>query len=167
VVGDHALHSWDVTLNVRVIQADSAKLLASNTYRPKKPFTSTMSASGDRGFEKLADEVAGQLLKDIAEAWKKRLTSHQVFDVQLEGCSRSDFRNKVAPALLKVRGVQQGDEGVKLREVVNNLVSAEVYWAYDLDTLADALESLAVEGMSFEIVEQSANRIRAKVIPKP
>ena len=103
-------------------------------------------------------------LKDVFDAWKKRVSRHQIFQVILESVSRKEFRRQIAPALVKVRGVQQNDEGVKMRGIVNNIVTAEIYWAYDLDTLADALEDLAVEGMSFEIVEQSANRIRAKVV---
>lgn len=161
----HDLYQWDITLTVRVFQADSGQMLASNTYKPIKPFMSTSpGASGDGGFTKLAEEKAPEILNDVAVAWKKKLTSYQIYEVQFDGCSRSDFTKKVTPALLALRGVQQGSEGVKLREFVNNTVNAQLYWAYDLNALANELESLSANGLSFEIVEQSGNRVRAKVI---
>lgn len=166
-LGSQALRKWEVTLNVRVVQADSAQILASNTYRPSKAFTSSSTRSGDGGFKKLADEVAGDLLMDIAAAWQKTATSHRIVRLVLEGCSRSDFRRRIAPALSEIRGVRAGDDSVKLREVVDNIVTAEVEWAFGLDVLADTLEDLDVPGLRFEIVEQSSNRIRAKAIPTP
>ena len=60
--------------------------------------------------------------------------------------------------------MQKGAEGVKLREAVNDIVTAELNWAFDLNLLADSLEELTVEGLAFEIAEQNANRIRVKVI---
>ncbi len=166
-LGIQTLRKWDITLNVRVVQADSGRILASNVYNPSKPFTSTSTSSGDSGFKKLADDASEKILKDIAAAWQKAATSHRIVRLILEGCSRSDFRKKIAPALLKVRGVQSGDDGVKLREVVNNIVTAEVDWAFELDVMADTLEDLDVPGFRFTIVEQSSNRIRAKVIQTP
>jgi len=161
----HMLYKWDITLTVRVIQADSAQILAVNTYRPRKPFATTVSGNGDEGLEKLADDVGPQLLKDVGEAWRKRTTAHSVFELTIDGCSRSDFRKKIEPALRKLRMVQQGDEGVKLREAVGEVVTAEVYWSGDLNALADAMEDLHAEGIELRVVEQSANRVRCKMTP--
>jgi len=161
-LGGNTAYRHKIAFEVSVVQADSAQILASDSFsidhKSFSPFC------GDDGFEKLVDESAGSILRDVADAWKKGVSRYQIFQVSLEGISRSEFRQQVTPALIQVRGVQQGDEGVKMRGVVNNVVTAEIYWAYDLDTLADAIEDLSVEGMSFEIIEQSANRIRAKVV---
>jgi hypothetical protein len=103
----------------------------------------------------------------VAAAWKKGLTTHQIFRLTLEGLTRADFRQKVAPALMQLRNVLQGDEGVKMREAVNNVVSAEIYWSSDLNSLADALEDMSVAGMGFSVKEQSGNRLTVNVIAKP
>ncbi len=167
-IGGHTVYTWDVTLNVRAVQADSAQTLMSNTYRPSSPFKSTSNACGDEAFTKLAKDVAREVLRDIADAWQKGLTSHQIFRVQFEGCSRKIFRQRIAPALVTIPGVAQGGEGVKLREVVNNVVNAEIYWSYDISTLANAIEDLEISDdagdIEFEVIEQSTNRIRCKVI---
>lgn len=166
-LGGRSLHKWDATLTVRVVQADSSQILASNSYRPVRPFTTTMTGSGDGALEKLVEEVAPQVLHDVAEAWKKRTTAYQVVPVAFEGVSRTDFRKKIAPALLQLRGVQQGDEGVKLREAVNDVVTAEIYWGFDLNLLTDTIEDMSVEGMAFAVKEQTGNRIVIKVLAKP
>lgn len=161
----HDLFQWDVTLTVRVFQADSAQMLASNTYRLSKPYTTASpGVSGDGGLARLAEEKAPDVLRDVAEAWKRRLTSYNIFQIQIDGCSRSLFTKTLTPSLLALRGVQQGSEGVKLKEFVNNTVNAELYWAYDLNALADALESLTLEGLTLEVVEQSGNRVRVKAL---
>ncbi len=166
-IGGRSLHKWDATLNVRVVQADSSQMLASNSYRLSKPHSTTMTGSGDAALDKLVEEVAPQVLHDVAEAWKKRATAYQVIPVAFEGVSRAEFRRKIAPALLRVRGVQQGDEGVRLREAVNDVVTAEIYWGFDLNLLADSIEDLEVEGMTFEVKEQTGNRMVIKVIATP
>jgi hypothetical protein len=166
-LGGRPLHKWDATLNVRVVQADSSQMLASNSYRLTKPVSSTTIGSGDEALVKLVEEVAPRVLYDTAEAWKKRTTAFQVVPVAFEGVSRTDFRKKIVPALLQLRGVQQGDEGVKLREAVNDIVTAEIYWGLDLNLLADSIEDLSVEGLAFAVKEQSGNRIVFKVIAKP
>lgn len=165
--GSVTVHKWNVTLNVKVVQADSARILASNTYGTDKPFTTTSTGGADKGFRQLAEDTSAAVLYDLGEAWKKRLTSHQNLLVKFEGCSRTDFSTRIKPALLALRGVQQGEEGVKIRDFLNSIVSVEVYWAYSLNSLADEIEQLNVPGMSFEIVEQSANTLRVKVAQAP
>jgi hypothetical protein len=154
-LGGRSLHKWDATLNVRVVQADSSQMLASNSYRPAKGFTATTAGSGDGALDKLV------------EAWKKRTTAFQVVPITFEGVSRTDFRKKVVPVLQQLRGVQQGEEGVKLRETVNDIVTAEIYWGLDLNLLADSIEDMSIEGLAFAVKEQSGNRIVIKVIAKP
>ena len=160
----YTIQTWDVTLTIRVIQADSAQLLASNTYLPEKPINSAAGGTGDEALKKLTDESAPRILKDVAEAWRKRLTSHHIFELTVENCSRSAFQKVIKPALQKHRFVQQGDEGIKLREAENNVAAAEVYWSGDLDSLADAVEDLQLEGIKLQVEGQSANRVRCQVL---
>lgn len=162
-VGGRTVYRWDIVLNVRVVQADSAKLLHSDSYRPEKPYLTSSAACGDDAFAKLATEVAPRVLADVAEKWRKRATSYNIFELRLSNCTRNDFRNVLTPELLKLRGVQQGAEGVKLRELVNEVATIEIYWSFDLNMLGDALSDLAMPGMAIEIKEQSGNRLVAEL----
>jgi hypothetical protein len=171
-LGGHTLYGWDVTLNIRAVQADSAAILMSNTYRPEKAYTTTSAAAGDDAFRTLADDVAAQVLKDIAQAWHKRGSARRILSVKFNEVSRSVKFNEVSrkqakaicAALAEHRGVVGGTEGAKLRNLNHGVADVEVDWKFDLNLLADMIEDLGVEGMSFEITEQTGNRLDVKVI---
>lgn len=163
-IAGKTVYRWDVSLNVRAVQADSAKLIMSETYKLDKPFMTTSSSGSDEAFRKLAREVADRVLRDIAQAWQKRATSYGIFDLRIQNCSREDFTNVIKPALVVMRGVQQGNDGVKLRELVANTVHAEVYWSFDLNALADRVAELNIPGGKMRIIEQSGNRIVAEIV---
>ncbi|UCG17568.1 MAG: hypothetical protein JSV19_05960 [Phycisphaerales bacterium] len=162
-IGGRDAYRWDITLTVRAVQADSARILASNVYRPRKPHMTTSAACGDDAFARLTDEVAPEVLKDIGEAWRKRATVSRTCRVFWQSCSRKQFK-AIQAHLADVRGVERGKEGVKLRELVNDVVESEVSWKYDLNLLADTIEDMEVDGMTFEVVEQSANRLDVRVV---
>lgn len=162
-IGDKTVYRWDITLAVRAIQADSAQILMSNVYRPKTPYKSVSAGCGDDAFTKLTEEVAPAVLKDVGEAWRERATASRTCRVFWQSCSRKQFK-AIQARLSEDRGVVGAAEGVKLRELVNNVVESEINWKYDLGALADRIEELEVDGMTFEIVEQSANRLDVKVI---
>ena len=67
-------------------------------------------------------------------------------------------------ALAEHRGVVRGMDGLKLRNLTQGLANIEVDWEFDLDLLADTIVAIKIEGMSFEITEQTGNRIEIKVI---
>ncbi len=162
-IGDKTVYRWGITLSVRAIQADSAQILMSNQYRPQSPYKSVSAGCGDDAFAKLAEEVAPAILKDVGEAWRARATAGRTCRVFWHACSRRQFKT-IQNRLAGERGVVGGEEGVRLRELVNNVVESEINWKYDLGMLADCIEEMEVDGIRFEIVEQSANRLDVKVI---
>ena len=135
----------------------------SNTYRPKKAYTTTSAAAGDDAFRTLADDVAAQVLKDIAKAWHKRGSARRILSVKFSQVSRAQAKAVIA-ALAQHRGVVGGDEGAKLRNLNHGVADVEVDWKFDLNLLADTIEQLDIEGMSFEIMEQTGNRLDVEVI---
>ncbi|MCK4657968.1 MAG: hypothetical protein KAV82_00460 [Phycisphaerae bacterium] len=164
-LGGRTLYRWDVTLNVRAVQADSAAILMSNTYRPKKPYMTTSAAAGDDAFDKLAQDTAEQVLKDIGRAWHKRATSRRILETRFSPVSRKQAKAIMA-ALAEHRGVVRGREGLKIRNLSQGVADIEVDWKFDLNLLADTIEELKVEGMGFEVTEQTGNRIDVKVIAR-
>ena len=104
------------------------------------------------------------MLRDLGRAWNSRDVNRQLCQVQFAPCSRTEFK-RIAGALAEVRGVQGGRDGVRLRELVNEVAEAEIDWTFDLNRLADVIEELEVEGMSFEITEMTGNRLMVRVVP--
>jgi hypothetical protein len=162
-IGGRNAYRWDITLTVRAVQADSAQILMSNVYRPDKPYRTTSAGCGDDAFATLAEQCAATVLRDVGEAWRQRATVSRTCRVFWQACSRRQFK-AIQEQLAGVRGIERGREGVKLRELVNDVVESEIDWKYDLNMLADTIETMEVDGMRFEIVEQSANRLDVKVI---
>lgn len=165
VVGGQTLKRWNVTLTIRAIQTDSAAVLVSKTYIPDRAMTTT-SGSGKDGLLRVARDNAPEVLSDIAEAWRKRATVGKLIQVTLDPCTRPQFK-AIQAEMIKLKGITGAEDGFKLREIVNNIATVEVSWKYDLNQLADRFEELKVrvgdDKLSFEVTEQSANRVVIRV----
>ncbi|MBI4578249.1 MAG: hypothetical protein HY718_01010 [Planctomycetes bacterium] len=166
-VGGHRVERWVVTLAARVIQTDSGAVILSRTYHPAKPYAST-TGTGQAALAKLAPEIAPKLLADIGEAWRERATVGKTIQVVFEQCGRRQFK-AIQAEMIKLKGVTGGEDGFKVREIVNDVATADVDWKYNLDQLADRLEelNLTIDGVpiKLDVTEQSANRITARLRP--
>ena len=158
------VYRWKISLNLTVVHTDSGQILASDQYTMSKYYTTNGAVCDEKAFSELANEIADKVLKDVFDAWTKRATSHRTVQVFFENCTYRLFSKSIKPALLTLRGVQQGAEGVKAREFVDDVGTVEIYWAFDIDLLADKLLDLEADGLTFEIVEKSANRLGVRVV---
>lgn len=157
-VAGRKVFQWTATINIKAYQTDSARMLMSNSYTVRTTTTGATSG-GDDSIRKCAEENAPKILRDIGEAWRKRQNIRRICQVVLENCARKDYKT-FEEAMLKVEGVQ----GVKMRELVNNVCHAEVDWAYDLERLVGRIEALKVDGATYDIVEQTGDRVTVKIV---
>jgi hypothetical protein len=157
-LGGQTVFHWQATLNIKAYQADSAQLLTSRTYSGTKA-SMHENGGGDEALLACVEQNAPAILRDIADAWTKRQFVRRSIQITLEGCSRKDYL-AFEKALAKVDGVQ----GVRMRELVNNVCQTEVDWSYDIATLAGRLDDLRFEGKSCEITEQTNDRLTAKLV---
>jgi hypothetical protein len=151
------IYRWQTTLNVKAYHADSAQMLSSNTYSTTKAGPHEIGG-GDAALKACVDQHGAAILRDIAQAWSKRQFTRRSIQLTLENCSRKDFLT-FEKALAAVDGVQ----GVRLRELVNNVCQIEVDWSYDIATLAGRLDELKAGGYSLDITEQSHDRLTARL----
>lgn len=156
-VGGRRLYRWSATISIRAFHTDSAQMLMSNTYSASTASTYE-NAGGDEVLKKCAEDNAGQMLKDIGEAWRQRQNIRRVCQVTLQNCAREDFKTFEA-ALRKIDGVQD----VRLKELVNSVCQVEVDWSYDLERLISRIEQLKVPGVSYVVTEQSHDRVTFKL----
>jgi len=152
-----------VSLNVRAIQTDSARLMVSKVFRPEKRYSTTALRGGSGALEAIAAEAAPAVLAELGESWRNRQVVTRVLHLQFSPCSRKQLK-AICEGLGQVRGVQTGAEGARIREFVNEVGDVEIDWSYDMDMLANTIEDLEVDGMTFEIVEQTATRLKVKVV---
>ena len=158
-------YRFELSATLKVVQADTARTLATDAYPRGRVYKrgSTGAACPDEAFRELADKVAEELLRDIEDAWRKQATSYSSIVVFFEGCSHSDWVDKLEPALREFRGVRLGAKGVQKRSLVSNVLEVEIYWRFDLDNLEKKIAGLELPGMTFEITESLTNRLRVKV----
>jgi hypothetical protein len=130
------IYRWQATLNVKAYHADSAQVLSSNTYSTTKAGPHEIGG-GDEALKTCVDQHGAAILRDIAEAWSKRQFVRRSLQITLEGCSRKDFL-AFEKALSQVDGVQ----GVRLRELVNDVCQVEVDWSYNIATMAGRIDDL-------------------------
>lgn len=157
-VAGRTVNKWSATISIRAYHTDSAQLIMSNSYTTTKSSVNN-SSSGDDALRACAEQNSAKMLRDIGEAWRKRQNIRRISRLVLENCSRPDYK-AFETALRKVDGVQE----VRLRELVNNVCQVEVDWAYDMERLAGRIEELKVDGATYEITEQSHDRITVKVV---
>jgi hypothetical protein len=150
------LYKWKATINIRAFHTDSAQMLMSNSYSSSSSSVN-QNNGGDEALRKCAEENAGNILRDIGEAWRKRQHVRRICQITIENCTRKEYK-AFEEALKQVDGVQD----VKLREFVNNICQVEVDWNFDLERLVSRIEEMKVGGMGFEASEQSHDRATFK-----
>ncbi|HWL93689.1 MAG TPA: flagellar assembly protein T N-terminal domain-containing protein [Phycisphaerae bacterium] len=156
-ISGRPLFKWSATLTIRAYHTDSAQMLMSAVYSETKASVNE-NQGGDDAIRACAEKYAGKILGDIGEAWRKRQNVRRTIQVTLENCSRRDFK-EFESALSAERGVQ----AVRMRELVNNVCQTEVDWEYDLERLAARIESIEIDGATLEIVQQTHDRITARL----
>lgn len=165
-VGGRTLKRWSVKLSLQAVQTDSAAMLVADSYDPGKPYLTT-SGTGKDALADLAEKVAPKVLEDIGKAWRKNLTVGRTIQVDLEPCTRRTFK-AVQEAMSEWKGVIGRKDGVRLRELVNEVATVDVSWKYNINQLADRLEELELQArrsvLYLEITEQTKNRLTVRVI---
>ncbi|MCZ6698196.1 MAG: hypothetical protein O7D94_04615 [Planctomycetota bacterium] len=157
-IGGRTVYKWTATISIRAYHTDSAQLIMSDTYSATKT-TVNANQGGDDALRACAEKHVAKILRDIGESWRKRQNVRRISQVVLENCSKKDYK-AFARALSEVGGVQS----VKLRELVNDVCQVEVDWSYDLERLVGRIESLEVPGTSYEVTEQTRDRVTIKVV---
>jgi hypothetical protein len=157
-VGEVEMHQYVAELNVRAIQTDSARLLASKNFR-KADSTLQRGTGATKALASLADDSAPKLLAAIVEAWRKRAyvsRATQLNILKMDFATWKRFKQEVA----EIRGVQ----AIRLREITEQVANVDVEYRYSNETLADHLTEL--EGVALEVQEISANRIKLLVVQR-
>ncbi|NLW87551.1 MAG: hypothetical protein GXY38_11820 [Planctomycetes bacterium] len=150
------LYQFSGNMSVRVIQADSAALLASKAFPAASSNSFNLAGGGEKVLLKLADDNKEALLAEIVEAWRKRAQVKRTIDISIAGMDFEGFK-VLRDKLSSMAGVRS----VNLRQLAEGVADVEVDCEFDLQRLADMLTEL--EGVKLAVVEISANRLKLKV----
>lgn len=157
-VAGQNLYQYTATLNARVIQTDSARVLVSKNFGPVSVNVLQRGGGDDKALEKLGDSCASELLSAVVEAWRKRAQVSRTVQVSISGLDFEAwklFREKTQ----ELRGVQ----AVRLREITESVANIDIEYRYTNETLAERLTEL--EGMKLKVLEITANRLKMQYTP--
>lgn len=157
-IGDQRMHQYPATLNVRVVQTDSARLLVSKNFNVT--YMSALAQGGEgKALTKLAEESAPKLLAAVVEAWRSRANVSRTIQLSINGmdfAAWKTFKTEVEA----IDGIQ----AVRMREIsVDNIASLDIEYRFTNEILADKVTSL--KSLKLKVSEITANRIKLAVQP--
>ncbi len=153
-IAGQSMYQYTASLNVRVIQADSARVLAVESFGPIT--VNTMQRGGeDKALDKLATDCSPKLLAAVIEAWRKRANVSKTVELSITGMDFNRWKAFKAEAE-KIRGVQ----ALRLREITQDVANIDIEYRYDNEGLADRLTELKT--VKLKVTEITSNRLRLK-----
>jgi hypothetical protein len=159
-VAGEEMHQYVATLNVRVIQTDSARILATKSFPPYTHSTLQRGGGEDKALSEMAKKDAPVLLAAVIEAWKNRHNVLRTVQLSISGMDYATWK-VFEEAASKIPGVQ----GVRLREITEALANIDVEYQFTNETLADRLGEM--KALKLTVQEISANRLKLKAEPAP
>jgi len=154
-IAGQTMYQYTASLNVRVVQSDSARVLAVETYGPLTVNTMQKGGGEDKALDKLATDCAPKLLAAVIEAWRKRANVSKTVELSITGMDFALWKTFKAEAE-KIRGVQ----AVRLREITEGVANIDIEYRYDNEGLADRLSELKT--VKLKVTEITSNRLRLK-----
>ena len=154
-VSDTSMHQYVGNLTLRAVETDSARVLASKTFRATAT-TLHRGAGAEKALAKLAEEAAPKFLAALVEAWRKRV--HVSRSVQLR-IARMEF-----PAWLKFKREVSAIRGIRalhLREITEGFANISAEYEYKAELLAEQL--MGLKSIRLKVKELTPNRIRLEV----
>ena len=153
-IAGQTMYQYTASLNVRVVQSDSARVLAVESFGPIT--VNTMQRGGeDKALDKLANDCAPKLLASVIEAWRKRANVSKTVELSITGMDFNRWKTFREEAS-KLRGVQ----AIRLREITQDVASIDIEYRYDNEGLADRLSEL--KSVKLKVIEITSNRLRLK-----
>jgi len=154
-IAGQSMYQYTASLNVRVVQTDSARVLAVKSFGPFTVNTMQKGGGEDKALAKLADDCAPKLLAAVIEAWRKRANVSRTVELSITGMDFTRWKTFKAE-VSKLRGVQ----AVRLREITQNVAGIDIEYRYGSEALADRLTEL--KEVKLKVTEITANRLRLK-----
>jgi len=155
-IAGQTMYQYTAGLNVRVVQTDSARVLAVKSFGPFTVNTMQKGGGEDKALAKLADDCSPKLLAAVIEAWRKRANVSRTVELSITGMDFQTWKTFKAE-VSKIRGVQ----AVRLREITQSVANIDIEYRYGNEGLADRLTEL--KKVKLKVTEITSNRLRLKI----
>ena len=156
-VGGQTMHQYVASMTARVIQTDSARILASKTFGPITSSSMQRTGGEDKALAKLGQDAAPQILSAVVEAWRQRQTVSRTVTLSIRGMDYAGWKTFNMEAS-RISGFQN----LRLREIVEGMAHVDVESQFDYQAVADRLCNLIYTRLAVE--EITPNRLKLYVI---
>ena len=149
------MHQYVAGLNIRVIQCDSAEVIAVKAY---STVSNTLQRSGGEAgaLAKLGKETSPKILAAIIEAWRKRQVVSRTTQINITGMDFATWK-KFKAEVSTLRGIQ----ALRLREISEDVARVDVEYRYSTVILAERLTEL--KSVKLAVKELTASRLGMSV----
>ena len=145
------MHQYVASLNIRVVQSDSAEIIAVKNFNTTS--NTLQRSGGERGaLAKLGKDASPKVLAAIIEAWRKRQVVTRTTQLNVAGMDFARWKTFKAE-VMKMRGIQ----ALRLREITEEVARIDVEYRYSTEILADRLTEL--KSVKLAVKELTASRL--------
>ena len=152
------LHQFNATLNARVVQCDTGRVLASKSFGPMTSNSLQRLGGEDKALAKLGKTCGKRLVGAMKEVWLKHAYDARPITVNIAGMDYETWMKKFVPEVQRLIGVK----GLHHRQTTEGITSADMYYRYSTSSLAKDL--MGLKNVKLKITEVTTNSMKLKVV---
>lgn len=160
VVRNAGFKSCQANMNLRVIRADDAKIIAVSSAHDRAAHIDEITG-GSMALEKAAKKAVDELTEKILKVWQEDVYSGTQVQLEVRNIASfaqlNTFKNNLS---YYVRGVQ----AVNQRNFANRNAVFDVDIKGNAEQLASELETKEIEGMKLQVIGMTANKVVVKIV---
>ena len=160
VVRNAGFKSCQANINLRVIRADDASIIAVASAYDRAAHIDEVTG-GSQALEKAAKKVSSELTDKIIKVWQQDVYSGTQVQLQVLNITSFSQLNTFKNSLTYyVRGVQ----AVNQRSFEGGAALFDIDIKGNAEQLASELESKEIEGMKLQVIGLTANKVTVKIL---
>lgn len=153
------LHSYQMTVSLRIFEVSSHRIIATVTEAPTVPSVGANfgNPSALKHYKKQLDKkVMNTLIERIAKTWtEEEQTGSRKIQIVFKGVPNYKVYKKIVKALGKMKGISKAHK----RGFKNKVAKVDIEVESDADALADKLSDVKLAGHKVEVSEMSEGRL--------
>ncbi len=160
VVANAGLKSCQANLNLRVIRADDASIIAVASAYDRAAHIDEITG-GTQALQKAAKKAADELKDKILKVWQKDVYSSTQVQLQVLNISSFSQLNTFKNSLkYYVRGIQ----AVNQRNFASGTALFDVDTKGTAEQMASELEAKEIEGLKLKVIGLTANKVTVQIV---
>ncbi len=160
VVRNAGFRSCQANLNLRVIRADDAKIIAVTSAHDRAAHIDEITG-GSQALQKAAKKAVVELKEKILKVWQEDVYSGTQVQLQVINITSFSQLNTLKNSLSHyIRGVQS----VNQRSFGSGTALFDVDIKGNAEQMASELEAKEIEGIKLKVVGMTANKVTARIV---